>query len=215
MKLSRLLCLSASIALLPLGMAHAGRPLTVDDAGVNDVGAGHVEFWFARMPQNLDVWTVSPAYSPIKGFEISATLSRDQTDKQTTKTIQGKLQLTPTKEAGCNYAVSFGVGYINETVNKTPYVNGIGTCNSSLGAVHGNVGLSHSDGQKKQVNWGVAYEKVIGPVTAHIERYGQETMRPATQIGMRKEVIPGLQIDGTLGWYDGYAIYSIGMKKMF
>ncbi len=25
--------------------AHAGRPLTVDDASVNDVGQGHVEGW--------------------------------------------------------------------------------------------------------------------------------------------------------------------------
>jgi len=40
-------------------------------------------------------------------------------------------------------------------------------------------------------------------------------MRPATQVGLRKEVIPGLQLDGTIGRYDGDTIYSVGMKKMF
>jgi hypothetical protein len=29
-------------------MHHAGRPLGVDDASVNDKGAGHVEAWVAR-----------------------------------------------------------------------------------------------------------------------------------------------------------------------
>lgn len=33
--------------------AQAGRPLTVDDANVNDAGEGHVEGWWTRAPNGL------------------------------------------------------------------------------------------------------------------------------------------------------------------
>jgi hypothetical protein len=216
MKLSKLLCNSIAIPLLVFGIAaQAGRPLAVDDAGVNDVGAGHVEFWYGRLPQNINIWTVSPAYSPFKGFEVSATLSRDHTNDLTAKAIQGKLQLTPSNPDGCNFAVSFGTGYTNETSVNAPFLNGIGTCNTKEGSVHVNIGSSRPEGQESQSVWGIAFERDLGGVIGHIERFGQESMRPATQVGLRKEVIPGLQLDGTIGRYDGDTIYSVGMKKMF
>jgi len=47
-------------ALIPLTLylmasqAHAGRPLAVDDANVNEKGAGHVEVWVARDSSKVD-----------------------------------------------------------------------------------------------------------------------------------------------------------------
>ena len=42
---------------------QAGRPLTVDDANVNDLGEGHVEGWWTRAPGDSRSWAVAPAYS--------------------------------------------------------------------------------------------------------------------------------------------------------
>lgn len=58
----KLLVLSA--AALPL-VARAGRPIMVDDAGVNDAGAGHLEIWFERGPGGHRAWTAAPAYAPM------------------------------------------------------------------------------------------------------------------------------------------------------
>ncbi len=38
--------LAATTALCLAWPAHAGRPLSVDDAGVDEVGQGHVEVWW-------------------------------------------------------------------------------------------------------------------------------------------------------------------------
>ncbi|WP_291439031.1 hypothetical protein [Acidovorax sp.] len=41
---SRMLAATTSLCLA--WSAHAGRPLSVDDAGVDEVGHGHVEVWW-------------------------------------------------------------------------------------------------------------------------------------------------------------------------
>lgn len=216
MKLSKLLCIPAALLSLSIGAAQAGRPLTVDDAGVNELGGGHVEFWYARTPGDANVWSVSPAYSPIKGFEVSALLSRDRTGNETTRAIQGKLLLTPSKSDGCNFGISFGVGYVNETNEGAPFLHGLATCNGGLGSVHVNLGVSHPEGEENIGIWGIAFERELGAgAIGHIEHFGQEKDRSSTQIGLRKEVMQGLQLDGTLGRYDRDAIYSIGLKKTF
>ena len=59
----------------------AGRPLTVDDANVNEVGAGQLETWHARQADGVNVWTVAPAYGLMEGVEIGASWSRDIREK--------------------------------------------------------------------------------------------------------------------------------------
>lgn len=217
MKLPRLSCLAAAVLSLSIAnVSHAGRPLTVDDAGVNELGGGHVEFWYARMPGKANVWTISPAYSPIRNFEVAALLSRDRTGHETTRAIQGKLLLTSSKKDGCNFGMSFGVGYVNESNESAPFLNGLATCNQEFGSIHVNLGVTHPEGGENQGVWGVAFERELSAgVIGHIERFGQEHERPSTQIGLRKEIMQGLQLDGTLGRSGSDTIYSVGLKKTF
>jgi hypothetical protein len=51
--------------------AHAGRPLGVDDASVNDKGAGHVESWVARDSAKNTIVNLAPAYAPVDDLELS------------------------------------------------------------------------------------------------------------------------------------------------
>ncbi len=70
--------------------AQAGRPLTVDDANVNDAGEGHVEGWWTRAPNGSRSWTVAPAYAPIQNVELGAGIAREQKTGLETLNVQAK-----------------------------------------------------------------------------------------------------------------------------
>ena len=195
--------------------AHAGRPLTVDDANVNDVGAGHVEMWYSRLPGKINTWNVAPAYSPIKEIEFSALVSRDMTGRLTTTAAQAKWRMTASNPDGCNLGMTLGISHGSGGIGNSPYVNGIATCNHKGGAFHLNFGISHPNGSKALGNWGVAYEREISGMTAHVEVFGQEEGKPTTQLGLRKDIAQGLQLDGTVGRSDGDTVFSVGLKKSF
>jgi hypothetical protein len=207
---------AAAILSISLSLpAYAGRPLSVDDANINDVGAGHVEAWYAHMSHGVNTWNMAPAYSPVKDFEVSGLLSRNQTELLTTSALQIKWRITPSNPEGCNLGMVVGVSHLNGDGGNTPYLNGIASCNHKGGAMHWNLGVARPDGGKNLVNWGIAYERELGSVIAHIEYFGQESGKPTAQIGMRHDLVPGLQLDGTVGRSDGDVIFSLGLKKSF
>jgi hypothetical protein len=86
------------IALLASMPSFAGRPLTVDDASVNDAGDGHVEAWWTRSPNGVRSWTVAPAYAPVENIELGAGIAREQFTGIQTQNIQAKFRITPTQE---------------------------------------------------------------------------------------------------------------------
>jgi hypothetical protein len=195
--------------------AYAGRPLLVDDANLNDVGAGHVEAWYARLPHSVNTWNIAPAYSPIIDIEFAALMSRDSSNQLTTSAIQGKWRITPSNPEGCNLAMAVGISHLSNGGGNTPFLNGIGTCNHKGGAFSLNLGVSHPTGGKNQMNGGVAYERELGSVTGHVEYYWQEGGKPVVQVGLRHDIVPKLQLDGTVGRSDGDVVFSLGLKKSF
>ena len=54
-------------AMLP---AHAGRPLSVEDAGVNDLAQCQVESWFSRTSGSGTRLVVAPACGVLPGVEL-------------------------------------------------------------------------------------------------------------------------------------------------
>jgi len=66
----------------------AGRPLTVDDAGMNDKGNGHVELWFAGDNAGARAFNVAPAYAAFENVEFSALFSRDTAGRSTAYAVQ-------------------------------------------------------------------------------------------------------------------------------
>ena len=87
---------------------QAGRPLSVDDANVNDVGEGHVEGWWTRGPSGARSWTIAPAYSPVQNVELGAGLAREQKTGLETQNIQAKFRITPSQDNGCNVGAVLG-----------------------------------------------------------------------------------------------------------
>ena len=77
--------LAATTALCLAWPAHAGRPLSVDDAGVDEVGHGHVEVWWEGQRGQPGTVSMAPAFTPIAGLELGAVLARDRNERHTRK----------------------------------------------------------------------------------------------------------------------------------
>ena len=204
-----LMALSASIT------SFAGRPLTVDDASVNDTGEGHVEAWWTHSPKGVRSWTVAPAYAPVDNIELGAGISREQFTGIQTQNIQAKFRITPSQENGCNFGAVFGYARTDSESSK-PYVNGLFSCTSpTLGSLHTNVGALNMSSSERVRTWGVAWERAYGEVTVHIEKFGMENEKPTLATGLRFNVMEDLQLDASVGRTNKQNIVTVGFKWMF
>jgi hypothetical protein len=208
----------ALFLLLGLGFVlsvQAGRPLTVDDANVNDVGEGHVEGWWTRGPSGSRSWTVAPAYSPIQNVELGAGMARDPKTRLETQNIQAKFRLTPSQDNGCNVGAVVGAARTTGEASKA-YVNALFTCNhAKLGSLHTNLGALDVSNSQRIGTWGLAWERAYGDVTAHVEVYGQQHDKPTWATGLRTNILPKFQLDGSIGRQAGHNLLTLGTKWMF
>ena len=101
--------LAATTALCLAWPAHAGRPLSVDDAGVDEVGHGHVEVWWEGQRGQPGTVYMAPAFTPMAGLELGAVLARDRNERHTLQGVQAKWLWSPAQEQGCNAGNSAGV----------------------------------------------------------------------------------------------------------
>jgi hypothetical protein len=204
----------ATAALLASSAAFAGRPLTVDDADVEEAGEGHVESWYARAPGKLNTWTVAPAIGLGAGLELDASAMRDTTSSLTTSALHLKWRITPSQENGCNFGASAGVSH-TQYAGNTPDVTGLFTCNGEFGAFHLNAGANRPKDGPTLGTWGIALEHAFGAFTAHIETFGQRHSAPTQQIGLRTDIAKNWQIDGTIGKMQRDTLFSVGFKFSF
>lgn len=196
--------------------SHAGRPLGVDDANVNDKGAGHIEAWVARDSEKNNLVNLAPAYAPIDDLELSAVLTRDTTNRLNTQTLQAKWRITPTQEKGCNVAGVLGVTRLPADSGSATYLIGNLSCNA-LGPVnlHANMGVSKAKDLASTGIWGLAVELPFSGWTPHAEVFGAERSKPTVQLGARTQLTKELQLDGTLGRNNGKTVVSAGVKYQF
>lgn len=194
----------------------AGRPLTVDDANVNDKGAGQVEAWGAREGGKTSTWNLAPAYAPIDGLELGALLSRDATNRTNLSAVQAKWRITPSQEKGCNTGAVLGAAHESHGGGDLTYLNGLFTCNGNLlGNVHFNLGMVKARRISAKLTWGAAIEREWGAVTPHAEVFGGQDQKPTYQAGVRGQLTKTIQWDGTLGRTQSQTVYSAGLKYQF
>lgn len=209
---SLLLCLGCTLL---SSAVWAGRPLSVDDADVNDVDHGHVETWFERTTGPTRSLIVAPAYAPVEGLEIAGAFTRDTSAPASSMMIQAKWRITPVQEAGCNVGASASISKTQGESGNTPAVNGLLTCHLPMGAVHVNLGATRVPGESSVMTWGLALEHKFGSVTGHIETFGQQHAKSTLQAGSRYEIAKDIQVDGTVGRSDGQNLFSLGVKFQF
>jgi hypothetical protein len=101
-------------------------------------------------------------------------------------------------------------------VGRGNFLNGLFSCNGVAGgSLHLNLGAVKAAGFRAAGTWGMAYERVFGGITPHIEWFGTEGGKPTVQVGVRGDLFPGLQLDGSIGRSDSEKLYSLGLKKSF
>ncbi|MGC3987145.1 MAG: hypothetical protein QM777_21720 [Pseudorhodoferax sp.] len=195
--------------------AWAGRPLTVDDANVAEVGGGQVETWYARPVGRDRLWTSTLGVGVLEGLELGAGVERNFSVPETSSTVQAKMRLTPAVAGGCNAGAVVGRMHLHRARGDASYANGLFSCNLDGGPLHLNLGAHRPDGGGTQATWGLAKEAGFGAVTAHVEAFGQQHGKPTLQFGLRREIATNLQIDGTLGRSERKAVFSLGVRLGF
>lgn len=207
------LCLALCLAV----PAHAGRPLSVDDAGLNEAGTGHVEVWWEGARTQPGTVYAAPAYAPVEGLELGAVLARDRAERQTLQGLQAKWQWSPSQEQGCNAASSAAVLQRRDgnEGRRTLALALLGTCAAPWGSVHTNLGAQREPNLPWQPTWGLALEKSWGVFTTHAEAFGVRHTAPTFQMGARWDWAAKWQLDGTVGRQSGHTLLSVGLKRGF
>lgn len=195
--------------------AQAGRPLSVDDANVNDKGVAHVETFWSRAADGSRTFTVAPTYSPLPGLDLIAVDTRTLAGGAHSQTFQAKMQVTSPKDNSCHFAWVVGTTQWQKGEGQKSFVSANTSCDMGVGALHASVVSSRDAVGRDTPSMGVAWEQSFGAWTGHIESVAQRATKPMVGIGARTEVRPGFQVDGTWGRLGGKALFSLGTKFTF
>lgn len=193
----------------------AGRPLGVEDAGVNDPREGHLEAWIAATEGSGTTLNLSPAWSPRQGMELSAAIARSPDRDDATAAAQLKLQLSPPSPGGCNHAAIGGIGWSRADTGTSPWATGVSSCDTRWGALHLNLGARREPWEGWLPTWGVALERPAGAQMIHVEAFGARSAKPTLQAGVSRKLDRRWQLDGTIGRTDRSTVVSIGFKRSF
>ena len=201
--------------------AHAGRPLSVDDAAVNAAGAGHVEAWLAHTRGQRAQWTVAPAYAPIENLELAVAATHGGEIRGGSYALQAKAVL-PWRFGPLGLGASLGAAREAQAggagVTRTTRTFGTALATLKLSddwALNLNLGRQRQQASAAVTTWGLAGEWSWGKTAFHVERFGVRGTPATSQLGARYAVSEAWQLDGTLGRSAGVRLLSVGVKRQF
>ncbi|MGE0312395.1 MAG: hypothetical protein AB7P21_12340 [Lautropia sp.] len=206
---------AAALLIACCGVVHGGRPLNVEDAGVNDPGEGHFEAWLDAVEGAGTTLNLAPAWSPRRGVELSAGLARSPDRNDTASAVQAKIQPGATTAGVCAVAAIAGIGWTHAGGGTSPYATGVSSCTTPLGALHLNLGARREPGDGWLPTWGIAIERTAGAHAVHVEAFGERRAKPTLRAGVRRDLDRRWQLDGTIGHADGAILMSVGFERSF
>lgn len=190
--------------------AHAGRPLTTEDAAILDAKKCQVESWVDRGKDATTGWFV-PACNLGLDTEFQVGVARTRADGEARFSeayIQAKTllrEMTDPEPWGVGLVVGVTKRPLNETHRgwQNPYVLVPFTqliCNTPL-TFHANVGWARDREARRDVTlWGAALEAKVGErLTLLGEAHGQNSEKPFVRVGGRWAAIDG-RLDVDLTW---------------
>lgn len=200
-----LIALASLVTIVP---AHAGRPLTTDDAAILDAGACQLEAWIERSRDLNSSW-LNPGCNPFGQTEFSLGAARLRTDADaavTSRQWQVKHLLRAYDAEQPGFALAAGEQHVRRGEEHHVFVNGIATL-PLAGEVHllhvnlGGVRLREEAKQSNRATWGIALDNKVGSATRiAVETFGTSGERPNWQLGIRHELVSGrVQIDASVG----------------
>lgn len=194
--------------LLVAAAAHAGRPMTADDATVLEPRTCQLEAWWQRLHDHREGW-LAPACSIAPGWEAGVSLVRTREPggaaSQRLGGAYAKAVLRPLQTNG------WGLGVV---VAHLPLSAGSMAGDTSLNIplsislrddavlVHANAGWTrHHAIHQGGATWALGAEMAVGPRAAlTLESFGARRGHSYVQAGARYSVIPNrLDIDAAYG----------------
>ena len=187
--------------------AHAGRPLSTEDAATLEDKACQVEAWVDRSRVETRAWAV-PACNFGWGVEWQAGFARSRADGHSEFSesyVQGKKVLVAPTEGTAGFGIVAGVArFVRRETYRAyddPYaivpVTWIMSADTSM---HFNLGWTRDRNAKSDSTlWGVAGEHAIThKITLVAEAFGTDRERPFGRIGARLNAAKGLDFDFTV-----------------
>lgn len=207
---------------LTMAGAHAGRPMTVEDAAIADAGSCQLESWVQNNRASTEYW-VSPGCNFSGNLELSlgvAHITR-QYGNHLTAALQGKTLFKPLVPNGWGAGLVFGnqfqLGsrFIGDLYANVPLSFSF---QDDRYIVHANLGWLHEKAAGRHaMTWGMGAEtRLTERSTLTMETFGQQRGQPFFQLGVKHWLLlDRVQIDASygdrFGRSSGERYVSVGM----
>ncbi|WP_373991257.1 hypothetical protein [Duganella sp. BuS-21] len=194
----------ALIATMPI--AHAGRPMVVDDAAIVAANSCQLETWVQKNRDSTEYWAV-PACNFTGNLEaaLGAARVKDGAGQYSLAVLQGKTVFKPLVTNGWGVGLVFGNQFkpgdslSGDTYASVPVSFSF---QDDRFLMHANVGLLREKATKRRgKTWGVGSELQLNEQTGLTsEIFSQQRGRPLFQIGVRHWIVTDrVQLDASYG----------------
>lgn len=189
--------------------AHAGRPMTTDDAAITTDGQCSLQSWWQRQAGATEQWLL-PACTPWRRteFTVGPTFGTDASGRSSTVyTAQAKALILPEHSNGWGlalaFATSFDAGHRGDPRLSSRWLNSITsyTSTDALYRIHINVGVLRDVQIRRSImTWGIAYEFSPMARFGYFAEGFKTGAGPVTlQVGCRYDVSEHFSLNATLG----------------
>ena len=195
--------------------AYAWRPMIADDTTTQVKGVAHIETMWLRDTDGSRSLSIIPTYSPWPGLDLVAIENRPLAQGSKEQTLQAKIQISSARFQDCAAAWVLGITVWQKGDGPKSFFAVNGTCDIPVGSLYSSL-VGTRDLQGRDVSsFSMTWEHQFGAWAAYIETVSQRTHKPYLGFGVRRDVVPGLQLEGMWGKQGGQPIFSLGSRYSF
>ena len=207
---------------MTMACAHAGRPMTVEDAALADASSCQLESWVQNNRASTEYWALSGCnFSGNLELSLGAAHITGESGSHPTAILQGKTLFKPLTPDGWGAGLVFGnqfqLGgrFISDLYVTVPVSFSF---QDDRYIVHANMGWLHEKAAKRHaMTWGLGAEtRLTERTTLTSETFGQQRGQPFFQLGVKHWLLlDRLQLDASygdrFGRSSGERYVSVGM----
>jgi hypothetical protein len=195
--------------------AYAWRPLGSEEAQANVRGRAHVETVWSRDVDGTRYLTVIPSYTPLPGLDLLAITNRNLTDGSLEQALQAKIQWSSVRYQDCFLSWVGGVTLWQKGEGQKSFLSANGSCDLAMGTLYSSLMTTRDAHGRAVPSLSLAWEQSYGPWTGFLETVSESAQKPLSSLGVRRDVLPGLQLEGIWGKQGRQAVISLGTRFTF